>query len=137
MTKAAENCENCEQCPIRQRCKEICETIETLLPSMESGRVDFEDLPRIYEGRIITNLILDNEDILTDRQREVVRLYYRESLLQQQIGTQLNITQQAVASTLKAVRTKYMRMFSQRRKIYEAQSQAQQAEIQGDETMNN
>ncbi len=131
MSKAPEHCENCDQCPIRQRCKEICDTIETLLPSMERGRVDFEDLPRLYEGRIITNLILDNEDILTDRQREVMQLYYRESLLQQQIGAQLKITQQAVASTLKAVRTRFMHMFKQRRKACEALSPARRTETDG------
>ena len=137
MDKTPEHCENCEQCAIRQRCKEICEAIEAALPSMERGRVDFEDLPRIYEGRVVTNLILDHEDILTDRQREVVQLYYRESMLQQQIGQRLNITQQAVAATLKAVRTRFMRMFQQRRKVLEAQFLARQAETEADGAMTN
>jgi predicted DNA-binding protein YlxM (UPF0122 family) len=86
---------------------------------MEQGRVDYEDLPRIYEGRIITNLILDNENILTERQREIVRLYYRESMKQEDIGAELSITQQAVAASLKAVRTRFLDMYRKRRSFYD------------------
>ncbi len=114
MRDAPVQCNNCHTCPIYARCQAICETIEALLPSIERGRVDYEDLPRIYEGRIVTNLILDNEDLLTDRQREIVRLYYRESLLQEDIGRTLSITQQAVAAALKAVRMRFMRMYRKR-----------------------
>ncbi len=115
MLDASIQCEDCNNCPIRERCERICDTIEEMLPSMEQGRVDFEDLPRIHEGRIVTNLVLDNEDILTERQGEIVRLYYRENMLQGRIGAALNITQQAVADSLKSVRRRFMRMYRKRR----------------------
>ncbi len=110
---------DCRTCDIRERCRTICETIGALLPSMEQGRVDYEDLPRIYEGKVVTNLILDNEDLLAPRQREIVRLYYRETMKQADIGSVLNITQQAVAAALKAVRMRFMRMYRKRRKFYD------------------
>jgi len=119
MRDAPVHCNDCRTCPIYARCRAICEKIEALIPSMERGRVDYEDLPRIYEGRIVTNLILDNEDLLTDRQREIVRLYYRESLMQEDIGHTLSITQQAVAAALKAVRMRFMRMYHKRRAHFE------------------
>ncbi len=115
MLDATTQCENCNDCPIRERCERICDTIEETLPSMERGRVDFEDLARIHEGRIVTNLVLDNEDILTERQSEIVRMYYRENMLQGQIGASLGITQQAVADSLKSVRHRFMRMYKKRR----------------------
>lgn len=110
---------DCRTCDIRERCRTICETIGALLPSMEQGRVDYEDLPRIYEGKVVTNLILDNEDLLAPRQREIVRLYYRETMKQADIGSALDITQQAVAAALKAVRMRFMRMYRKRRKFYD------------------
>ena len=110
---------DCRTCDIRERCKAICETIGALLPSMEQGRVDYEDLPRIYEGKVVTNLILDNEDLLAPRQREIVRLYYRETMKQADIGSVLDITQQAVAAALKAVRMRFMRMYRKRMKFYD------------------
>ena len=48
--------------------------------------------------------LLDFAHILTERQQEVVRLYYRESLQQQEIATQLGITQQAVHDSLRRAR---------------------------------
>lgn len=110
---------DCRTCDIRERCRTICETIGALLPSMEQGRVDYEDLPHIYEGKVVTNLILDNEDLLAPRQREIVRLYYRETMKQADIGSTLDITQQAVAAALKAVRMRFMRMYRKRRKFYD------------------
>ncbi len=110
---------DCKTCDIRERCRTICETIGALLPSMEQGRVDYEDLPRIYEGKVVTNLILDNEDLLAPRQQEIVRLYYRETMKQADIGSTLDITQQAVAAALKAVRMRFMRMYRKRRKFYD------------------
>jgi len=86
---------------------------------MEQGRVDYEDLPRIHEGKVVTNLILDNEDLLAPRQQEIVRLYYRETMKQADIGSVLDITQQAVAAALKAVSMRFMRMYHKRRKFYD------------------
>ena len=127
MRDAPVQCNDCRTCPIYVRCQAICEKIEALIPSVERGRVDYEDLPRIYEGRIVTNLILDNEDLLTDRQREIVRLYYRESLMQEDIGQTLSITQQAVAAALKAVRMRFMRMYRKRRTHFEQVEPEKQA----------
>jgi predicted DNA-binding protein YlxM (UPF0122 family) len=126
----SETCQDCRTCGINDRCRAICETIEAILPSMERGRVDFEDLPRIYEGRIITHLILDNEDILAPRQREIVRLYYREASNQEDIGTALGITQQAVADSLKAVRLRFMRMYRTRKGHYDTTERGRYDEIE-------
>lgn len=131
------NCEciECIACLIRDRCRAICDAIEALLPSMEQGRVDYEDLPRIYEGRIITNLILDNEDLLTPRQQEIVRLYYREATKQEDIGVMLGITQQAVAYALKAVRERFMQMYYKRKKFYDETEHKKMPGIEDQPTM--
>lgn len=67
---------------------------------MERGRTDFEDLERIYQGRIMTHALLDNVDLLTERQAKVVQLYYRENKQQEEIARLLGITQQAVHDAL-------------------------------------
>jgi RNA polymerase sigma factor (sigma-70 family) len=67
---------------------------------MESGRVDHKDLARLYQGRIMVHAILDNLDILAERQRQVAELYYRQNLQQQEIARLLCITQQAVGDAL-------------------------------------
>ncbi|MGQ9589810.1 MAG: sigma factor-like helix-turn-helix DNA-binding protein [Planctomycetota bacterium] len=90
----------CFECPLRRTCAEICAYIEVQLPSMDAGRIHPEDLPRIYQGRIATHAILDSVDILTERQQEVVNLYYRENLSQCEIALRLRITQQAVGDAL-------------------------------------
>jgi RNA polymerase sigma factor (sigma-70 family) len=71
---------------------------------MEEGRLDFEDLPRLYQGRIMTHAILDNIDLLSPHQQRVVQLYYRENLGQQEIAARLTISQQAVGDALKRAR---------------------------------
>ncbi len=67
---------------------------------MEAGRLDHEDLERIHQGRTMTHAILDNTDLLTERQQQVVQLYYRENLQQREIAEALSITQQAVGDAL-------------------------------------
>ena len=67
---------------------------------MEMGRVDHEDLERIYHGRIMMHALLDNVAMLTGRQQEVVQLYYRENLQQREIAEKLCITKQAVGDAL-------------------------------------
>ena len=94
----------CGVCPLFPTCNAVCEPVESLLPSMERGRIDPEDLPKLHMGIRLTNAILDHEEILSPRQREVVRLYFRESLLQHEIATHLQITQQAVNDVLKRAR---------------------------------
>ncbi len=94
----------CYHCPLRRTCIQICEYVESLLPSMERGRIDFEDLERLYQGRIMTHALLDNVELLTERQREVVNLYYRENKQQEEIAHQLAITQQAVHDALSRAR---------------------------------
>jgi RNA polymerase sigma factor (sigma-70 family) len=94
----------CKHCPLRRTCCQICSYVEPHLPSMEEGRIDYEDLLRIYQGRLMTHALLDNLDVLTARQREVVNLYYREVLSQQDIACRLGITQQAVADALQRAR---------------------------------
>jgi predicted DNA-binding protein YlxM (UPF0122 family) len=123
-------CQDCRTCNIGDRCRAICEAIEAVLPSMEAGRVDFVDLPRIYEGRVITNIILDNEDMLPPRQKEIVRLYYREASNQEQIGETLGITQQAVADALKGVRGRFMRMYQKRKAQFDAVERGKYDEIE-------
>lgn len=90
----------CFHCPIRRTCLKICESVEAILPSMESGRIDFEDLERLYQGRIMVHAILDNLELLTERQQQVVQLYYRENRIQEEIARELAITQQAVQDLL-------------------------------------
>ena len=53
---------------------------------------------------IMVHALLDNLELLTDRQREVVELYYRHNLQQTEIAEQLTITQQAVADSLQRAR---------------------------------
>jgi DNA-directed RNA polymerase specialized sigma subunit len=111
----------CSRCRRRFLCRTICPQLEELLPSPEQGRVDKEDLPRIAQGRLVTNLILDHEDHLTGRQKEIVRLYYRESLLQREIAAVLHITQQAVADCLSRIRqTIFNRIKKQWKAAYKA-----------------
>ena len=94
----------CSVCPLFHTCRRVCEPVMELLPSMERGRVDSEDLPRLYAGIRVTNTILDNLGLLTPHQQEVVRLYYRESLMQQEIANLLQVSQQAVNDTLRRAR---------------------------------
>lgn len=67
---------------------------------METGRVDHEDLERLYRGKLMTQAILDNVHVLTGRQQQVVQLYYRENRQQREIAELLKITQQAVGDAL-------------------------------------
>ena len=90
----------CHECPLRRTCSNICEFVELQLPSLEAGRVDHEDLERIHQGRSMTHALLDNVDVLTDRQKQVVEFYYRENLQQVEIARTLSISQQAVGDTL-------------------------------------
>lgn len=94
----------CSVCPLYSVCTAICEPVESLLPSMERGRIDAEDLPKLYFGTRLTHALLDHPHLLTPRQQEVVRLYYRETLRQQDIARLLEISQQAVQDTLQRAR---------------------------------
>ena len=94
----------CFNCPLRRTCLQICAYVEAQLPSMETGRVDHEDLLRLYQGVSMTRAILDNVGILTHRQQQIVQLYFRESFQQQQIAVQLGISQQAVGDALARAR---------------------------------
>src|SRR5688572_30522627 len=95
----------CHECPLRRTCAQVCAYVETQLPSLEAGRVDHEDLERIYQGRIMTQAILDNMEVLTARQREVVQLYYCENRAQREIAQILSMTQQSVNDTLARAKT--------------------------------
>ena len=95
----------CNLCPLRRTCNQSCDYVEPHLPSMEQGRVDYEDLLRIYQGKLMTQALLDNVEILTQRQQEVVTLYYRSVLSQKAISSRLGISQQAVADSLQRART--------------------------------
>ena len=77
----------CSRCPIFSQCLKVCDLIENVIPSMEKGRVDAEDLPRLYMGIRTVNVLLDNIHLLPPRQQQVVQLYYRESLQQQEIAS--------------------------------------------------
>ncbi len=72
---------------------------------MEAGRVDHADLERIYQGRIMMQAILDHAEMLSERQQQVVQLYYRENRQQVEIAEALNISQQAVADALVRAKT--------------------------------
>jgi len=67
---------------------------------MEAGRVDHEDLARIHQGKVMTHALLDHLEELTQRQREVVHLYYERNLQQREIAERLGVTQQAVGDAL-------------------------------------
>jgi RNA polymerase sigma factor (sigma-70 family) len=95
----------CHECPLRRTCAHVCVHVEGQLPSLEAGRVDHVDLERFHQGRIMTHAILDNMEILTARQQEVVQLYYRENRQQAEIARILGITQQAVGDTLVRAKT--------------------------------
>jgi len=90
----------CHDCPLRRTCPSICGYVELELPSLEAGRVDHDDLEGIYQGRMMTRAILDHASILTDRQQQVVQLYYRENRQQREIAEILSLTQQAVGDAL-------------------------------------
>jgi RNA polymerase sigma factor (sigma-70 family) len=90
----------CRHCPLRRTCFEICPWVEAVLPSMQTGRVDHADLERLYQGRIVTHAMLDNVDVLTPRQQDIVQLYFRENLQQTEIAERLGISQQAIADAL-------------------------------------
>ena len=94
----------CHNCPLRRTCIQTCLYVEAQLPSPEAGRVDHEDLPRLYQGMMMTRAILDNVEMLTRRQQEIVQLYFRENLQQQQIAESLGISQQAVGDSLARAR---------------------------------
>ena len=94
----------CYRCPERPTCTEICADVEDILPGMDQGRVDPEDLPRLWRGIMFTRAILDNEHLLTRHQQDVVRLYYREQLQQKEIATLCGVTQQAVNDALEKAR---------------------------------
>jgi DNA-directed RNA polymerase specialized sigma24 family protein len=96
----------CTNCRGRPTCTAICPDVEAILPSMEAGRIDHEDLPRLWRGMMFTRAILDHDDILTGRQQDVVRLYYREQKDQKEIATLLDVTQQAVNDALERARTR-------------------------------
>lgn len=94
----------CFNCPLRRTCVQICAYVEAQLPSMESGRVDHEDLLGLHQGVTMTRAILDNVGILTRRQQQIVQLYFRENHQQQQIAERLGISQQAVGDALTRAR---------------------------------
>ena len=70
----------CSHCPVRSGCLKICDLVENVIPSMEKGRVDAEDLPRLYMGIRTVNVLLENTHLLTDRRQQVIQLYYRETV---------------------------------------------------------
>lgn len=113
-------CRECPTCSFKPQCDAICDDLESKLPSMETGRVDYEDLQSLYVGRIMTRIILDNEELLTDKQREVVRLYYRETMIQKEIATELGISQQAVSDHLDAVKSRLWKTFKKNREFKKA-----------------
>ena len=94
----------CHHCPLRRTCLHVCSYVELQLPSLEAGRVDHEDLLRLYQGMAMTRAILDNVSNLTQRQQQIVQLYFRENLQQQQIAQRLGISQQAVGDSLMRAR---------------------------------
>ena len=101
----------CSVCPLFNGCSQICDPVSAILPSMERGRVDAEDLPRLYMGIQMVRTLLENAHRLTPRQQEVVRLYYRESLMQKEIAERLQVTQQAVRDALSRARQTVGRWF--------------------------
>ncbi len=107
-------CVTCPTCEIKVTCQKICDSVEMILPSMEAGRLDAEDLPRLVAGKTMTNLILDAEPVLTPRQQQIVRLYYREGLLEKEIAVKLQITQQAVSDSLRSVKDGIWKMMRKR-----------------------
>lgn len=94
----------CTSCPERGTCTALCDDMNAILPGMDQGRVDPEDLPRLWRGIMFTRAILDHEDILTGKQQLVVQCYYRERLQQREIAALLKVSQQAVNDLLDRAR---------------------------------
>lgn len=107
----------CYNCPDRATCTQICEDVNQILPSMEQGRVDPTDLPQLWRGIMFTRAILDYDHILTPKQQTIVRLYYREQLLQKEIARICKVTQQAINDTLERARKKIGQFLKQRNPI--------------------
>ena len=97
---------NCNTCAKRENCNTICNDVENSLPSMEKARIDAEDIRKLLNGKIETSIILDYSDVITEKQRKIVDLYYRENLQQKDIAQCLAISQQAVNDTLTRARIK-------------------------------
>lgn len=93
----------CTKCPRRKTCTEICEAVENVLPGMGSGTNNDIDLRQVVSERIAVRRILDWEHSsdVSQGQREIINLYYRQSLPVDKITKRLGITKSAVYDRLK------------------------------------
>lgn len=96
----------CNDCDKRDVCTEICPVIEAQLPGIQAGEVHDQTPEDILWGRIVTQIILDYERHykLSDPQKEVLNLYYRQGLEEPEIAKVLGIKQQAVNNRLQRAR---------------------------------
>jgi RNA polymerase sigma factor (sigma-70 family) len=106
----------CDGCAGRCKCTEPCDKLEKLLPSMEAGAnhraVDYRQL---MAERIAVRHILawENSTSLSQGQREIINLYYRQNMGQKAIAIKLGITQQAVSDRLRKLHNRLSRLSMQ------------------------
>jgi len=107
----------CRDCPDRSECKALC--------AKAIRYVDQDQVKKLIPGRLNMSLPLDEENVieiptpeghyheieamwayitkspLSDRTKEILRLYFKEGFTQQEIGDKFGITQQAVELQIK------------------------------------
>ena len=93
---------SCEGCPKRDSCNSICPDIERLLPAADAKTR--AKLGPVDKG--IAWSVQDHEDILTQRQRLVARLYHRFGFKMTDIACVLRVHPSAVCQILQRIRKK-------------------------------
>ena len=88
--------QECKTCPRRRECQGRC----ARLPHRDRWGREMRSLRRTWEGRMLTQKILDIEDSLPPQLAEIAQLYYRQGLTQKQMAAQLGITQGSVSRAL-------------------------------------
>ena len=88
--------QECKTCPRRRECQGRC----ARLPHRDRWGREMRSLRRTWEGRMLTQKILDIEDSLPPQLAEIAQLYYRQGLTQKQMAVQLGITQGSVSRAL-------------------------------------
>jgi DNA-directed RNA polymerase specialized sigma subunit len=99
----------CADCPLRDSCTVICQSIKKLLPGLEKGSDhNGRDLKQVIRERAYVRRILDFEDSarLSQGQREIINLYYRQNMDTIAIANRLGITTQAVSDRLRKLHTR-------------------------------
>ncbi len=97
----------CSNCTRKRTCQGRC----ARLPHRDRWGKRMVSLKRTWEGRMLTQKILDIEDTLPPRQKEVAQMYYRLGLTQVRIAEQLGVTQGSVSRTLARIHARVHRQY--------------------------